>query len=109
VYGDFSLLLTGDAETEGEKEMLREGRPLQALIFKAGHHGSQTSSTPAFLAAVQPQIIIVSAGKDNKFGHPHPDVLQRAQDIGAAVLRTDELGTIEVMSDGQTMWWQARP
>ncbi len=62
-----------------------------------------------FLEAVQPQIIIVSAGVDNRFGHPHPEVLERAQAIGATVLRTDELGTIEVTTDGQTMWWQAGP
>ena len=109
VYADFSLLLTGDVETEGEKEMLAEKRPLQSLIFKAGHHGSNTSSTAPFLAVVQPQIIIVSAGKDNKFGHPHPDLLQRARDIGAIVLRTDEMGTLEVISDGKEMWWQTHP
>ncbi len=109
VYGEFSYLFTGDAEQEAERAMLANGRPLNALVFKAGHHGSNSSSSTSFLTAVQPQIIIVSAGKDNKFGHPRPEMLQRAQDIGAAVLRTDELGTIEVITDGRTMWWQARP
>jgi competence protein ComEC len=109
VYGHFSLLLTGDAEQEAERAMLARGRPLAALVFKAGHHGSNSSSTGPFLQAVRPQIIIVSAGKDNDFGHPHPEMLQRAQDIGAAILRTDELGTIEVITDGRAMWWQAGP
>ncbi|HID51670.1 MAG TPA: DNA internalization-related competence protein ComEC/Rec2 [Anaerolineae bacterium] len=109
VYGEFTYLSTGDAEQEAEQAMLANGRPLNALVFKAGHHGSNSSSSTPFLQAVQPQIIIVSAGKDNKFGHPRPEMLQRAQDIGAAVLRTDELGTIEVVTDGRTMWWQARP
>jgi competence protein ComEC len=95
VYGDFTLLLTGDAEQEGERTMLQNGRPLSALVFKAGHHGSNSSSSKPFLEAVRPQVIVISAGEDNDFGHPHPAVLQRAHDIGAAVLRTDELGTIE--------------
>lgn len=109
VYGDFSLLLTGDAEQAGEAAMLASGRPLSALLFKAGHHGSDSSSSRPFLEAVRPQIIIISVGADNNFGHPTPEMLQRAADVGAAVLRTDELGTIEVMSDGQAMWWQAVP
>ncbi len=107
VYGDFSVMLTGDTEEKGEAQMLQKGYPLQSLVFKAGHHGSQTSSTTPFLQAVQPHILIISAGADNRFGHPHPEVLQRAAEMGTAVLRTDELGTIEVITDGQLMWWQA--
>jgi competence protein ComEC len=106
-YGDFSLLLTGDAETKGEDAMLANGRPLQSLIFKAGHHGSRTSNSEAFLEAVRPSIIIISSGIENRFGHPHEEVLQRAVEVGAAVLRTDELGTIEVVTDGVGMWWWA--
>jgi competence protein ComEC len=109
LYGDFSLLLTGDAEEAGERALLDGGRPLQALVFKAGHHGSRTSSSAELLTAVQPQIIVISAGVENRFGHPHPEVLQRAADIGAVVLRTDELGTIEVKTDGRRMWWTAVP
>ncbi|RMG90613.1 MAG: DNA internalization-related competence protein ComEC/Rec2 [Chloroflexi bacterium] len=109
VYGSFSLLLTGDAETKAEQAMLKNGRSLSAIVFKAGHHGSDTSSSRPFLQAVQPQIIVISVGKDNRFGHPHAAMLARAAEIGAAVLRTDELGTIEVITDGQVMWWQAAP
>ena len=109
VYGDFTLLLTGDAEERAEREMLATGLPLQSLVFKAGHHGSRSSSTMPFLEVVQPQIIVVSAGLGNRFGHPHPEMLARAAAVGAAVLRTDELGTIEVITDGHTMWWQAGP
>ncbi|MCP4359787.1 MAG: DNA internalization-related competence protein ComEC/Rec2 [Chloroflexi bacterium] len=109
VYGDFTFLFTGDAEEKAEEVMLANGRPLQSLVFKAGHHGSRSSSTMPFLEAVQPQIIVVSAGADNNFGHPHPEMLARAQDIGATVLRTDELATIELTTDGQVMWWRARP
>ncbi|MCB0035320.1 MAG: DNA internalization-related competence protein ComEC/Rec2, partial [Anaerolineales bacterium] len=107
VYGDFSLLLTGDAEEAAEAEMIASGRPLQALVFKAGHHGAQNATTMAMLEAVRPQIVVISVGVDNHFGHPHTDVLSRAAAVGATVLRTDELGTISVSSDGETMWWQA--
>lgn len=109
VYGDFTLLLTGDAEQQAEEAMLRSGRPLQALVFKAGHHGSNSSSSLPFLQAVQPQVMVISVGAENRFGHPHPDVLARAAAVGTAVLRTDELGTIKVSTDGRQMWWQARP
>ncbi|MFQ5419804.1 MAG: ComEC/Rec2 family competence protein, partial [Anaerolineae bacterium] len=108
VYGDFTLLLTGDAEQAAEGTMLASGRPLSALVFKAGHHGSDSSSSAPFLTAVHPQIIVISVGAENNFGHPAPEMLGRAADVGAAVLRTDELGTIEVMTDGRRMWWQSR-
>jgi competence protein ComEC len=107
VYGDFTLLMTGDAETEGERMLLESGQPLSALVFKAGHHGSNSSSTMPFLEAVGSQIMVISVGEDNRYGHPHPEVLARAEAVGAAVLRTDELGTIEIISDGERMWWQA--
>ncbi|MFQ5401159.1 MAG: DNA internalization-related competence protein ComEC/Rec2 [Anaerolineae bacterium] len=108
VYGDFSLLLTGDAEAQAEQTMLANGRPVRALAFKAGHHGSRSSSSMPFLKAVRPQVVVISVGAENRFGHPHPELLQRVRDIGAAVLRTDELGAIEVITDGRQMWWQAR-
>ncbi len=109
VYGDFSLLLTGDAEADAETRLMTGGLPVTAVVLKAGHHGSKSSSSPAFMSAVQPRIVIISAGADNKFGHPSPEVLARAQAVGAAVLRTDELGSIEVTTDGETMWWRAGP
>ncbi len=107
VYGDFALLLTGDAEVKGEAAMLARGRDLQSILFKAGHHGSSTSSNEYFLAAVRPQIVIVSAGENNRYGHPHRELLERVDQIGAVLLRTDELGTIEAISDGEEMWLQS--
>jgi competence protein ComEC len=104
-YGAFSLLLTGDAGQAAERAMLSEGWDLASLVYKAGHHGANTSSGADFLAAVHPQIMVVSAGSSNWYGHPDEEVLQRAADVGAAVLRTDKLGTIEVVSDGNAMWW----
>jgi competence protein ComEC len=108
LYGDFSLLLTGDAGETSEQEMLSAGRPLASLVYHAGHHGARTSNTAAFVEAVRPKYMVVSAGEGNRFGHPHEEVLQRAADVGAAVLRTDALGTIEVISDGRALWWEAR-
>ena len=106
-YGDFSLLLTGDASEIAEKKMLVDGQPLSAVVYKAGHHGAKSSSSAEFLEVVRPQYVVVSAGEDNRYGHPHQEVLQRVSDVGAAVLRTDELGTIELISNGQVIWWEA--
>jgi competence protein ComEC len=107
-YGNFSLLLTGDAGEAAERAMLSSGRELRALVYKAGHHGAKSSSGARFLQAINPQYVIISAGEENRYGHPHQEVLQRVEAIGAAVLRTDELGSIEIITDGQAMWWEAQ-
>jgi competence protein ComEC len=107
-YGDFSLLLTGDAGAETEIKILAGGRPLSAVVYKAGHHGARSSSSKHFLEKIQPQYVVISAGEGNRFGHPHEEVLERAAEVGAAVLRTDELGTIEITTDGKELWWQTR-
>lgn len=104
-YGNLSVLLTGDAEEAAETEMIRDGRALEAVVLKAGHHGANTSSSEQFLKAVSPQIVIISAGQDNSYGHPHPAMLARAEAVGATLLRTDEMGTLELESDGRQMWW----
>ena len=108
VYEDMTLLFTGDAEEAGEQAMLRSGLPLQAMIYKAGHHGANNASSDAFLAAVRPQIAIISSGEDNRFGHPHPETLDRLNAAGASVLRTDQLGTIAIISDGHQVWFESR-
>jgi competence protein ComEC len=99
--------MTGDAGGAAEETMIHSGRELASVVYKAGHHGAKTSSSLEFLAAVRPQIMVVSAGAGNWYGHPDEEVLQRAAGVGAAVLRTDELGTIEVIVDGSAMWWEA--
>lgn len=106
-YGDLSVLLTGDAESEAEAALLATGRPLAAVVLKAGHHGANTSSSAPFLRAVSPRFIVISAGRDNDYGHPHPDMLERAVAAGATILRTDEMGTVELATDGEQMWWTA--
>ena len=107
-YGDLSILLTGDAENDVEEMLIDHGDTLSSTVLKVGHHGSKNASGEDFLRVVRPQVAIISAGKDNSYGHPHPDVLARLDAIGATVLRTDESGTLELTSDGRNMWWQAQ-
>ncbi|GGK35699.1 hypothetical protein GCM10010965_30830 [Caldalkalibacillus thermarum] len=102
IYGDIKFLFTGDAEAQTEKAMIERGHDLKAHIFQAGHHGSSTSNTQEFLEAVQPEIIIYSAGKDNPYGHPHKEVVQRILDMGIALYGTDVHGTVIVETDGKT-------
>ncbi|MEK7145770.1 MAG: ComEC/Rec2 family competence protein [Patescibacteria group bacterium] len=98
-----SVLLTGDAEQEVEAELLAAGVDVSADILKAGHHGSRTSSTRPFLEAVDPEIMIISCGTDNDYGHPHKETLQKAEDLGMEVLRTDKDGRISLIFD-QASW-----
>jgi competence protein ComEC len=100
--GQVSVLLTGDIEAEVEQALLRSGQPLVSTVLKAPHHGSDSSSTSAFLEAVRPQLVVISVGQDNHFGHPAPEVLARLS--AYTVLRTDERGNVEVITDGQQLW-----
>jgi competence protein ComEC len=99
-YGASSALLTGDAETEAEQEMLEAGLPLRADVLKVGHHGSNASTSANFLAAVQPRLAVISVGADNRFGHPAPELLKRLS--GTEILRTDQCGRIELVTDGKS-------
>ncbi len=103
VYADFSLLLTGDAGQTAEQMLLKNGQDVQAAVLKAGHHGSNTASSREFLRAVDPQIVVISAGGE-RYGHPHEETLGRIAETGAAVWRTDQQGTIELISDGKMIW-----
>lgn len=100
-YGNTSFLLTGDAEKISEEEMIERGYDLKADVLKVGHHGSNTSTSQQFLQRVQPQIAVISAGKDNSYGHPHKEVLVRLKKAGVKILRTDEQGHILCVSDGE--------
>lgn len=88
------VLLTGDMEELVEREMLRRGIDVRAQILKVAHHGSMTSTSRGFLAAVHPEIALISAGRENRFGHPHPSVMERLQTAAIRVLRTDRIGTV---------------
>jgi competence protein ComEC len=105
--GGISFLLPGDIEAGVERRLSAGGAPLGATVLKAPHHGSKTSSCEPFLAAVDPQVAVVSVGADNRFGHPAPEVLARYAEHGIPVLRTDELGGIEFATDGERLWVEA--
>ncbi|OGF26869.1 hypothetical protein A2303_02560 [Candidatus Falkowbacteria bacterium RIFOXYB2_FULL_47_14] len=100
VYANTVFLFMGDAETEVEKELLDKDVDLSADILKTGHHGSDTSSSEEFLAAVSPETAVIQVGADNDFGHPSRRILKRLERIGTTVYRTDLHGTIRFLSDG---------
>lgn len=103
IHGKNSFLLAGDAEREAERDMLLEGLDLKADVLKVGHHGSETSTSSEFLIAVWPKYAVISVGEGNSYGHPHRHVLNMLEIAGASVYRTDELGTIVTISDGETL------
>ncbi|OIQ60342.1 hydroxyacylglutathione hydrolase [Moorella thermoacetica] len=100
-YGQTSFLFTGDAGSAAEEGMLASRQPLRADVLKVAHHGSRTATGTAFLKAVAPAYAVISAGKGNDYGHPHAQTLQRLQQAGVKVYRTDRDGTITVVSDGR--------
>jgi competence protein ComEC len=103
VYGDVAFLLTGDIEATVEKELVRSGAYLRSSVLKLPHHGSNTSSSRAFLDAVRPQVAVISVGSDNDFGHPSREVLERLGK-NTLVYRTDQNGSVTVTSDGRRLW-----
>jgi competence protein ComEC len=102
-FGDRNILLPGDAEKLAEHRILEENSAdlLHSDILKVGHHGSKNSTIPEFLAAVHPQIGIISVGGANPYGHPSPELLERLQGAGVRILRTDRDGAVHVLTDGQ--------
>jgi competence protein ComEC len=101
-FGTLNLLYTGDATTVAEDIMEKAGYPLDAQILKVGHHGSYSSGSAAFITRVRPELAVISLGKDNPYGYPHREPLQRLQDAETVIYRTDRNGTILVRSDGAT-------
>ena len=97
------MLFTGDAEWDEEHDLVEAGVDLQSDILKVCHHGSNSSSSYVFLREVQPKYAVISVGKDNKYGHPAAEVLERLRDVGAEIMRTDEAGTIIMVSDGEAV------
>lgn len=94
--------MPGDAEKQVEREILSENsvETLHSDVLKIGHHGSKNSTTSELLAAVQPRLAITSAGEDNPYGHPSPEVLERLQRSGIRILRTDQYGAVHVLTNG---------
>lgn len=103
-YLDFDILFMGDAVQKNELALIEQGLINKVEVLKVGHHGSKTSSSQPFLTNTQPEISVISSGLNNKFGHPSPEVLQALQEIHSQILRTDELGTIHLVTNGQLFW-----
>lgn len=102
--GQFHAMFMGDVEEEGEGAILKEYPALPQIdVLKAGHHGSKTSSSEEFLQHLQPTLTIFSAGENNRYGHPHEEVVTRYEKLGLRTLSTSEVGTIELTIDGEQM------
>jgi competence protein ComEC len=102
IYGNFSVLLTGDAGIPAEFAMIAADAPLASTVLKVGHHGSSGSTSAPFVRAVNPQLAVIQLGADNDYGHPHAEVLENL--AGRAILRNDLHGRIHLASDGQQLW-----
>jgi competence protein ComEC len=101
-YGNISFLFTGDLEIEGEQALIASHRAgLQATVLKVPHHGSRTSSSETFLQAVQPEVAVFSVGEFNWHRLPDPQILSRYHTGSRILLRTDQQGAIEIVTDGQ--------
>ena len=100
-YKETNYLFTGDATSETEKEVLN--KDIKSKVLKVAHHGSQYSSTAKFLNEVKPKYAIIEVGKNNDYGHPKKVVLQKLEKIGAEIYRTDQDGTIHLISDGKNI------
>jgi competence protein ComEC len=101
--GRVSIVLPGDIGREGERAIADRFERGRLVVLKAPHHGSATSSTPELLAALRPSAVVFSAGRDNRFGHPHPAVRARYQAIGSAIFSTATDGAIFVDTDGNVV------
>jgi competence protein ComEC len=105
-WGLVSFLFTADIREEAELELIGQRANLKSTVLKVSHHGSETSTTSQFLAAVDPEVAVISVGADNPFGHPGPEVVERLIDrLGEDnVYRTDGDGTVEFITDGERLW-----
>lgn len=108
-YGAVNILSMGDAEKLSEDEILKNGLNVQAQIIKAGHHGSNTSSSEDFINAVNPQYALISAKRGNTYNHPIKSVMQLFERKNIKVYRTDESGTIIMTTDGTSINFNKEP
>lgn len=100
-YGDTSVMFTGDATTTVEKDLLKKNIDYSATVLNVGHHGSKTSSSEAWLRAVNPKYAVICCGENNDYGHPHLVITKRLEELGIEYFETDLLGTIVFESDSK--------
>lgn len=106
-YGSTSFLFTGDATAVSESDLLDSGARLKANVLDAGHHGSRSSTSKAFLDAVRPQVAVISCGVDNSYGHPHRQTMSRLEAVGGIkIFRTDLDGSVIVSSNGTELTYE---
>lgn len=105
-YRYFSVLLTGDIEQEGEEALLASGQAVDSLVLKVPHHGGDNALSLPFVRAVNPQLAIISVGSENRFGHPGELTLEKLQDV--PTYRTDQHGSVELVTDGLRYWISTR-
>ncbi len=108
-FHDFSMLCTGDVEGEGEELLFSKMQGEKYDVLKVAHHGSKNSSSEALLDMIQPKIALISAGRDNGYGHPHEEVLQRLEKVKSRVFTTQENGAIMLITDGNSLTFGAIP
>ncbi len=102
VYQDTSFLLTGDTPSQIERYLVSlDGGHLQSTVLKVAHHGSNTSTSGLFLNSVHPTYAVISAGKRNRYGHPHDEVVERLESLTLPIFETSEQGTVVMLSDGK--------
>lgn len=104
VYNQNSFLFTADIEKKAERELKDRKNYLNSEVLKVAHHGSKNSSYLEFIEAVSPEIAVISTGKNNKYGHPHQEVLERLEKFGIKILRTDLDGDVKIFSDGKNLY-----
>lgn len=102
-YREFEMLFTGDLEGEGERWLTESGRLKDCDVLKAGHHGSRNSTSPDLLELVLPEVTVISAGKGNRYGHPHKETIKRLEEVGSRIYCTDDAGAVTVSTDGEKM------
>lgn len=102
-YGEHSFLLSGDLTAKYEPYLIQSALPKHVTVYKAGHHGSKTSSGEQLLTYIKPEYAVISAGKDNKYGHPNPEAVSRLEKYAKEILSTIDRGTITFASDGRVM------
>lgn len=110
-YKNKSFLFTGDMEYEAEMDLINTYSEdnLEANVLNVGHHGANTSTSQQFLNYVNPEIALISSGKDNAYGHPHNEVIERLEAFGTFIYRTDLQQTVVIFSDGKNIWSHLAP
>ena len=99
-YGEFTMLFTGDVEGKGEKELLEQGMLDDIDVLKVAHHGSEYTTSQEMLDIVKPEISLISCGKDNSYGHPHKELLERLEGVNSKIYITKEVGAVTLETDG---------